>query len=365
MEKDYDFDERNQFTEDILKMLERGSPNDVQIKLSDGDISANKDILMARSEYFSTMLSNNKFMEGKTSTVDMTHCSKAVMEKIIQFLFIGAVKTFSGLSLDQLLELSHMSRMMLLDNLQERVEDYATNKINRGGNDDVSLCKLLSALKLAIQYSLENMVYILSETLLFKLDDILGDAESSDFFKSLPFSVIREILLFDLTDSCPDGRPTTKLKFDTFTTWLSKNEVTEEQEDEIRESFDFEDFTVKELMTSVRYSGLYTDSKIDERVLDLFKRQKKRVEHQRKLLKENDKSIKEKDKSIKEKAKAIKEKDKHIKELEEVAKERGRNVKAKDDLLILKDKTIGEKNLEIQRLRSPRLFMGVSNERVP
>ena len=354
-EKDYDFDERNQFAEDILKMLERGSPNDVKIKLCDGDIFANKDILMARSEYFSTMLSNNKFIEGETSTVDMTHCSKAVMEKIIQFLFIGAVKTFNGLSLDQLLELSHMSRMMLLDNLQERVEDYATNKINVGRGIDVSLCKLLSALKLAIQYSLENMVYIFSETLLFDLDGILSDVESSEFFKSLPFSVIREIFLFDLTDSCPDGRPTTKLRFETFTTWLSKNEVTQEQKDEILECFDFKAFTVKVLMTSVRDSGLYTDSKIDERVLDLYKQQRKRVNRQRNLLKENDKSIKEKDKAIKEKDKSIKEKDKSIKEKEESIKEKDKHLKVKDDLLILKDKMIGEKNLEIQRLRSRKL----------
>ena len=62
MEK-YEFDDKKQFAEDILKMLERESPNDVKIKCEDGDISANKDILMARSEYFATMFSNNKFIE--------------------------------------------------------------------------------------------------------------------------------------------------------------------------------------------------------------------------------------------------------------------------------------------------------------
>ena len=47
-----------------FKMSERGSLNDVKITLSDGEIVANKDILMARSEYFSTMFSNDKFIEG-------------------------------------------------------------------------------------------------------------------------------------------------------------------------------------------------------------------------------------------------------------------------------------------------------------
>ena len=148
MEEEYDFDDRNKLAEDILKMLERGSPNDVKIKLSDGEILANKDILMARSEYFATMLSNNQFIEGETSAVDMTHCSKAVMGLIIKFLFSGTVK-FSNLSLVQLLELSHMSKMMLLSEFKERVENYlmyCSRKFN--------LSELILGLKIAHEYNL-------------------------------------------------------------------------------------------------------------------------------------------------------------------------------------------------------------------
>ena len=110
----YNFEDRKQFDEDILKLLERGSSNDVKIKLSDGEINANKDILMARSEYFKTMFGTDKFLEGETSTVDMSHTSKAVMEKIIKFLFTGAVM-FGDLSLAQLVELSHLSERLLLE----------------------------------------------------------------------------------------------------------------------------------------------------------------------------------------------------------------------------------------------------------
>ena len=69
---------------------------------------------------------------------------------------------------------------------------------------------------------------------------------------------------------------------------LSANEVTEEQKNEIVESFDFEDFTVEELMTSISDSGLYPANKINERVLELFKKQEK-------LLKEKELKIKELD----------------------------------------------------------------------
>ena len=53
--------------------------------------------------------------------------------------------------------------------------------------------------------------------------------------------------------------------------WLSKNEVTELEKNEIVECFNLEDFTVKELLTTVRDSGLYSTKKIDKRVLELFK----------------------------------------------------------------------------------------------
>ena len=323
----YNFDDRDQFAEDILKMLESGSPNDVKIILSDGNIFANKDILMARSEYFRTMLSNNKFIEGETSTVDMSHCRKAVMEKIIKFLFIGAV-TFTDLSLIQHLELFHMAKMMLLEKFQEQLEEYVINDVIIESGDDVEfLRELISALKIANQYNLEDIKFYIIERILFSFDDILSDAESSNSFKSLPFSLIREINQFVLPLTCLGGQPNLKLRFDSFIIWLSENEITEEQKDEIVESFEFEGFTVEELMTSIRDSGLYPANKIDQRVLVLFKEQSN-------LLEEKEKSLKEKDKLL----------------------------KAKNSLLSNQDITLREKNQEILRIKAA--FVKLSVERL-
>ena len=58
-------DDNEEFVEDILKMVQAGSLNDVKIRLSDGEIVANKDILMARSVYFKTMFNNSKFIESR------------------------------------------------------------------------------------------------------------------------------------------------------------------------------------------------------------------------------------------------------------------------------------------------------------
>ena len=66
---------------DLMKMISKGSSNDVKIVLKDGEILANKDVLCARSDYFATMLSNEevKFIEGETKAVDMGYCSKIIM----------------------------------------------------------------------------------------------------------------------------------------------------------------------------------------------------------------------------------------------------------------------------------------------
>ena len=95
--------------------------NDVKIKLCDGEVVANKDILMARSEYFQMMFSNNMFIEGETSSVDMSHSSKAIMEKIINYLICGQIR-FTDISFTQVMELLDMSRMMLLDDFGSEVE---------------------------------------------------------------------------------------------------------------------------------------------------------------------------------------------------------------------------------------------------
>ena len=116
------FEDRDKLLDDLIRMMEQGSLNDVKIKLSDGEIAANKDILMARSDYFANMFSNNKFIEGETGSVDMSHCSKAIMEKIIKFLFSGTI-IFKGLSLIQWLGEDALKDHILRAEVSERLVD--------------------------------------------------------------------------------------------------------------------------------------------------------------------------------------------------------------------------------------------------
>ena len=267
-------------------MLEHGSLNDVQIKLSDGEIVANKDILMARSDYFATMFKSNSFIEGETNLVDMSHCSKTVMEKIIKFFFTGEGK-FGNLSLDQLSELCYMSEMMLLEKFQAEVKDYIKMVIAKTklavSISDYSLqndaIELIWCLQLADHYNFKKMkTRILGTIYFFLLKRIPVDADGLDSFKALPFNLIKDIFLLGKNvvilngvNGPPFDPPTAIQVLQAFMVWLSENEATEEQKSEIVDSFNFEEFTLEELITSVWDSGLYPTKRIDERVLKLFK----------------------------------------------------------------------------------------------
>ena len=267
MEK-HRFEDRDMLVEDLLKMLDQGSPNDVKIKLKDGEIAANKDILMARCEYYATMFSNNMFIEGGTDSVDMSHCSKAVMCKIIKFLFSGAV-LFEDLTLDQLLELSHMSDMILLPKIKAQADKYIVHRVESSKISEI-MDSLVSGLKLVEQYKLSTVKTCFIRALHYGLFAVTltNEAES---FKTLPFNFIKDIFLFRPLELL--SPPKTIDKLEAFMVWLSANKGSDEQKNQIVDSFDFEKFTVQELITSVRDSGLYSTKKIDERVLNLFKNQ--------------------------------------------------------------------------------------------
>ena len=115
----------DKLVQDLLSMLSSGSSNDVKIILEDGEILANKDVLSARCDYFATCFSNRepRFTEGETNTVDFSHCSKVVMEKIVHFLFSGKIE-LQDLSLTELIKMMSMASMMLLNELLTGIQDF-------------------------------------------------------------------------------------------------------------------------------------------------------------------------------------------------------------------------------------------------
>ena len=304
---------KDKFVSDMLRMLEVGSTNDVKIILEDGEIFANKDVLSARCDYFATCFSNKKFIEGNTNTIDLSHCSKVIMEKIVHYLFIGEVD-LQDLSLIQLINLMNMATMMLLDELLASTENFVLGFTLDSEENFGPLPLLVKGLILAEQFKLT----IIKDALVLKLHRIVKSMKNipnipnSDAFKSLPVNLLKEILRLGSYKFIPvdDGYATTKDKFDLMMFWLSGNEgCTLEDRREISDCFNFDDYTTEELLTDVKTSGIYSVKRIDDRVLENIRLQKSKLVDVNEKMNKLEKNLSDKRNEIK----TLKEENKRLK----------------------------------------------------
>ena len=75
--------------EPIVSNLKQVLPADVKIKVSDGEIWANKTLLTTSSDYFSAMLDGEKFQEGQEGVGNLELYSKEVVSKVIDYFYGG------------------------------------------------------------------------------------------------------------------------------------------------------------------------------------------------------------------------------------------------------------------------------------
>ena len=149
-------DNNSDLIRDLLNMAKGGTTTDIKIILEDGEIFANKDILIARSDYFATMLSNSnkkQFVEGQTNSIDLSFCSKVVMEKIINYLFSGRMN-LHNVSVPNMINILNMAKMMLMDSLFDRIETYLIEFIDLKDEYPRIIPELINGIILAEQYNL-------------------------------------------------------------------------------------------------------------------------------------------------------------------------------------------------------------------
>ena len=220
---------------DLMKMLKNGSQHDVTIVCRDGELKANKDILMARSDYFAKMLSNENFVEGKTDRIEMKNVGKESMEVVLKYLFTGSVgnvnswvlkfrtmdvlrmlllrKPFSSLENEILKSLENAS--LSLDKYSLRID----NEMSRGSywSGPEPYYRVAKALKL-VDLSKLDKLYNVYLSLICKHLNLFNKAwiSNAGSLKRLPFHVVKQIM------EHPDGRLSWKTK--TFNLWFSGNE---------------------------------------------------------------------------------------------------------------------------------------------
>ena len=277
-------DNTSELIRDLLNMAKGGTTNDVKIILEDGEIFANKAILIARSDYFATMLSNsnkNQFVEGRTNSVDLSFCSKVVMEKIINYLFSGRMNLHE-LSVPNMINILNMAKMMLMDSLCERIETILSEFIFLDTEYPRIIPELINGVVLAERYNLVNVKNELCKSIALSLKDIINAPEifdESDHFRTLPIHIVKQILLQEKVNSfydvfnSEDFKSVSMARLQGFMFWLSGNECRDDDEDkkEIVENIDLETFTIEELFSVVRKSGLFSVEMVDQRILHILK----------------------------------------------------------------------------------------------
>ena len=85
---------------DALNNVKQLLPDDVKMKVSDGEVWANKALLMTSSEYFSAMLDEKKFKEGKEGVGSLEKYSKEVVSKVINYFYSGEMSCKVKLSIN-------------------------------------------------------------------------------------------------------------------------------------------------------------------------------------------------------------------------------------------------------------------------
>ena len=105
---------------------------DVKIILSDGNVVADSAILCSASDYFANMLSNDKFVEGKTHEVPMQeYGTKEAMEQVVHYISSGDMD-MRKIGLETMIEMMNISRMMQMrtDSLFTSLEAHLTPHFN-------------------------------------------------------------------------------------------------------------------------------------------------------------------------------------------------------------------------------------------
>ena len=201
-------EETHRLTEDLLKLLENGSSNDVTIILEDGELRANKDILMARCPYFATMLNNQNFVESKTNTIKMMTGDKETMMRVLRYIFSGDIAALSnGLSLYHLIKLMDLLRLLLLDQAFSKAEQKTfkvIDNINKDHENNEEILKfyedeawyvgVVESLKLCHELKFEEVFQMCLDVLCKHVGMILRSPWEKEDFKTIPCLILKTFL---------------------------------------------------------------------------------------------------------------------------------------------------------------------------
>ena len=270
---DGSIDHRSEILNNFFLLLKKDS-FDVKIILSDGNVVADSAILCSASDYFANMLSNDKFVEGKTHEVPMQeYGTKEAMEQVVHYISSG-VMDMRKIGLETMIEMMNISRMMLMrtDSLFASLEAHIISRFTLSSSFSRRQVAgvLFRGFMLVEKYRLDSLRkhFVNAITAAIWFSDGKFKDEDVVIIQQLKVKMITEIMLYEYD---PVDPTVARLQF--FKIWYVENKDCKDEEIKIiRDSINLDDFTGEELLTVVKESGLFPEKDIDKKCIERFKR---------------------------------------------------------------------------------------------
>ena len=280
-EEHFDADFKKNFNKDMLAMLNKGSPNDVRILLRDGEITANKDVLAARCEYFAANLRWKEETKDDSDIVEITDCSKKVMERIIKYLFTGSIK-FKDLGLMQLLELVNQVRKLLLKGdlqgliekvIREEVISFVKHKHSKSETLlNLNCTDIIRGFQYADKFAIDGVRPLIFRSFVALLPWIIGrDDGAIAAFSSLPSQIVMELFSHAQHMTIPkrNQRGLYSALVRCFLAWYQQNvDMCPNEKKKIFGMIDLDLVNASDLFQVVKPSGLFPDVEVDKRIIE-------------------------------------------------------------------------------------------------
>ena len=236
-----------------LDSLQKPDICDIKIRGCDGEVAANKLLLRLSCQFFSSMFSpQSNFVEHEAGSITLPH-TKAVLEKVIVYLYSGQMDC-EQMTVPSLLELMGLLNYMNLSEEFSTLELFASDRIKSG---EFPLLDCLKALDISSQFGLESA----GQTLVFHLVENIAEISQMEATGSLS-----QDSLLKLLGEKTEDRSYTFARFQTLVRWLSVNVVETDMKEEVLSKIDFDHFSLKELLSDVRKSDLYSADRLMDRM---------------------------------------------------------------------------------------------------
>jgi len=203
---------------------------------------AHRSFLAARSDYFSALLYGGLKESGENEVA--LQSSDQVVKPVLQFLYSGKID-LQGSTVDFLMDLLDVARLMCIDNLYEALEDLIVSFD--------SILNVINILNVAIEKEFEDLLNSAKGYLEENIDDVLM---SSDHLKSLSALGLKLLISGNDLDV-----PEIEI-FRGVMEWMNIKEITAEEKSAVLSEVRLDQMTTKQLIRDVVPSGLFTESEV-------------------------------------------------------------------------------------------------------